>query len=194
MQNVCVFCGSATGSDPRFTEAATACGREIARRGLGLVYGGASVGLMGVVANAVLAAGGAVVGVIPHVLERRELTHPGLTETIVVESMHQRKATMAARSDGFIALPGSIGTLEETFEILTWTQLGLSAKPCGFLNVAGYYDQLLAFLDHVAASGFLKPAWRAAILDGNDPGALLDRFAGWQPPAASKWLTDVKQT
>lgn len=194
MRSVCVFCGSAAGNDPRFTEAAVACGREIARRGLGLVYGGASVGLMGVVAGAALAAGGSVVGVIPHVLERRELTHRGLTETIVVESMHQRKATMAARSDGFIALPGSIGTLEETFEILTWTQLGLSAKPCGFLNVAGYYDALLAFLDHVAASGFLKPAWRAAILDAADPAALLDTFTTWKPPAASKWLTDVKQT
>ena len=166
------------GADPAYRLAAQALGRTLAERGVGLVYGGASVGLMGVVADAALAAGGEVVGVMPEALVAREIAHPGLTALRVVQTMHERKAVMAAESDGFVALPGGIGTLEELFEVWTWGQLGLHAKPCGVLDVGGYYAPLLAFLDRGVAEGFVRPAQRAALLVDDEPGRMVDRLAG----------------
>ncbi len=157
-------------------------GQTLARRGLGLVYGGGSVGLMGAVADAALAAGGEVIGVIPEVLQIRELAHRSLTTLHVVGSMHERKALMAELSDGFVALPGGMGTLEELSEVLTWAQLGLHARPIGLLDVAGYYQPLADFFDRAVGAGFLRPAHRALLLVGHEPGALLDRFAAWRGP------------
>src|SRR5688500_12889688 len=154
MKAVCVFCGSSTGADPRYVEAAKAMGGEVARRGLTLVYGGARVGPMGALADAALAAGGDVIGVIPKPLMGKEVAHAGLTQLRIVNSMHDRKALMAELSDGFVALPGGMGTMEELFEVFTWGQLGLHAKPAGLLNTAGYYDPLIKFFDHAAKQGF----------------------------------------
>lgn len=162
-RNVCVYCGSRNGVSSVFTQAAADLGTAIAREGLGLVYGGASVGLMGVVADAALAAGGRVVGVIPRILMRKELAHTGVTELVVTETMHERKAQMAARSDAFVALAGSIGTLDELFEMWTWAQLGLHAKPCVLVNTAGYYDGLIEFLARAEGEGFLRPATKALL-------------------------------
>jgi uncharacterized protein (TIGR00730 family) len=183
MKRICVFCGSSPGHDPRYLEAARTMGRTLARRGLGLVYGGGSVGLMGAVADAALGAGGEVIGVIPQVLQIRELAHRALTTLHVVGSMHERKALMAELSDGFVALPGGMGTLEELSEVLTWAQLGLHARPIGLLDVAGYYQPLADFFDRAVVAGFLRPAHRALLLVGHEPGALLDRFAAWRGPA-----------
>jgi uncharacterized protein (TIGR00730 family) len=188
MRRVCVFCGSSPGRKPAYLEAARAMGRALARRGIGLVYGGGHVGLMGAVADAALAAGGEVVGVIPRGLQLRELAHEGLTTLHVVGSMHERKARMAELADGFVALPGGMGTLEELAEILTWAQLGLHARPCGLLDVAGYYDPLVAFLDRAVEEGFVRPDHRRLLVVAQDPDALLDAFAGWQPPPVEKWL------
>ena len=188
MRRVCVFCGSSHGASPVYTEAARDLGRRIAQRGMGLVYGGGKVGLMGEVADAALAAGGEVIGVIPYALQAREVGHKGLTELRVVDSMHERKALMADLSDGFLALPGGIGTLEEMFEVWTWGQLGLHSKPCALLDVAGYYSPLLAFLDHTVNEGFLREAHRAVLLVDADPEALLDRMAGFRPPRVEKWI------
>jgi uncharacterized protein (TIGR00730 family) len=182
MKRICVFCGSSPGHDPRYLEAARTMGQTLARRGLGLVYGGGSVGLMGAVADAALAAGGEVIGVIPQVLQIRELAHRSLTTLHVVGSMHERKALMAELSDGFVALPGGMGTLEELSEVLTWAQLGLHARPIGLLDVAGYYQPLADFFDRAVGAGFLRPAHRALLLVGHEPGALLDRFAAWRGP------------
>lgn len=186
MRRVCVFCGSSSGTRPAYAEAARATGRLIAQRGLGLVYGGGEVGLMGILANAALEAGGEVIGVIPEALMRMEVGHPDLTALHVVATMHERKAMMAELSDGFIALPGGIGTLEELFEIWTWGQLGIHPKPLGFLDVAGYYDALHAFLDHSVGEGFLKARHRAMTAVESDPAALLDRLAAYQPPDTVK--------
>jgi uncharacterized protein (TIGR00730 family) len=188
MRRVCVFCGSSPGRKPAYLEAARAMGRALARRGIGLVYGGGHVGLMGAVADAALAAGGEVVGVIPRGLQLRELAHEGLTTLHVVGSMHERKARMAELAEGFVALPGGMGTLEELAEILTWAQLGLHARPCGLLDVAGYYDPLVAFLDRAVAEGFVRPDHRRLLVVAQDPDALLDAFAGWQPPSVEKWI------
>ena len=188
MNSLCVFCGSNPGASPTYAEAAVRLGGILARRGIRIVYGAGRVGLMGVVADAALAAGGEVIGVIPEALATLELAHDGLTDLQVVGSMHERKARMSELSDGFLALPGGIGTLEEWFEVWTWSQLGFHPKPCGLLNVAGYYDHLLAFLDHVTAERFLNPAHRAMAIVGDDPGLLLDRLAAWQPPRARKWI------
>jgi uncharacterized protein (TIGR00730 family) len=190
MRRVCVFCGSSTGSNPVYLEAARAMGRTLAGRGIGLVYGGGSTGLMGVVADAALEAGGEVVGVIPRALQLRELAHGGLTTLHVVGSMHERKARMAELSDGFVALPGGMGTLEEVSEMLTWAQLGLHAKPVGLLDVAGYYAPLTSFFDRAAAEGFIRREHRGLVLVGTDPGTLLDRFAAWAPPAIDRWIDD----
>ena len=171
---LCIFCGSGTGLDPRFADVTRALGHELARRGIGVVYGGGNVGLMGVLADAVLEAGGAITGVIPHGLVARELAHQGATRMHIVSSMHERKALMASLSDGFVALPGGFGTLEEFCEAVTWTQLGVHAKPCGLLNVAGYYDALLALFDHAVAERFLRPENRALVLDGRDPEPLIE--------------------
>ncbi|MGE0641276.1 MAG: TIGR00730 family Rossman fold protein [Thermoanaerobaculia bacterium] len=187
MKNVCVFCGSHAGRGERYRIAAEAFGGVLARRGLGLVYGGGHVGLMGVVADAVLAAGGRVVGVIPRFLMEREVGHSGLTELHVVESMHERKATMAALADAFVALPGGVGTLEELFEAWTWILLGLHTKPVGLLAVGEYFDPLLAFLDRTVEEGFVAPAQRRLIRVSDDPAVLLARLASAESPPPAKW-------
>ena|SRR5579883_2211933 len=188
MRNVCVFCGSRLGGRPLFAEAARGFGAALARRGLGMVYGGGHVGLMGVVADAVLAGGRPVVGVIPRVLADKELAHLGLTELVVVESMHERKAVMADRSDAFVALPGGYGTGDELFEILTWGQLGLHRKPIGLLNAVGFFDPLLAWLDLMVREDFLKPKHRQLVRLAADADGLLDRLAEPPAPATEKWL------
>lgn len=174
MRRVCVFCGSSAGRRPAYAGAARALGVELVRRGAGLVYGGASVGLMGVLADAVLERGGEAIGVIPRALVERELAHPGLTALHVVETMHERKTLMSELADGFIALPGGMGTLDELAEAITWGQLGIHAKPCGLLDVHGYFGPLLAFADHAVAEGFLRPEHRAAVSVTTDPGELLE--------------------
>lgn len=174
---VAVYCGSSMGRRPEYRAAAEEVGAALAARGIELVYGGGNVGLMGVVADATLAAGGRVCGVIPDCLVRWEVAHTGLTEQHVVDTMHQRKQLMADRAAGFIALPGGIGTLEELFEVYTWVQIGLHARPLGLLNVAGYYDHLLAFLDHATAEGLFRPEHRARLLVDTEVHRLLDRMA-----------------
>ena len=188
MKSVCVYCGSNEGRLPVYAEAARSLGRALVERGLDLVYGGASVGIMGVLADTVLGLGGRVTGVMPESIVRKEVAHRGLTELHVTSSMHERKMMMAELSDAFVALPGGIGTLEEVFEAWTWAQLGLHAKPCGLLNVAGYYDGLIAFLDHTVAERFVKEANRSMLIVSDDPSDLLDRFAGYRPPAVEKWI------
>jgi uncharacterized protein (TIGR00730 family) len=189
MRRVCVYCGSSPGRDPAYREAAVALVRTLAARGLGVVYGGAHVGLMGVVADEALAAGAEVIGVIPQALVDREIAHTGLADLRIVGSMHERKAQMAELADAFVALPGGLGTLEELFEVATWSQLGLHVKPCGLLNVLGYYDGLAGMLDHAVAERFLRPENRAIITVEADPGAMVDALAAWTPPArVDKWL------
>jgi len=189
LRRVAVFCGSNHGNDPAFTEAAVALGTLLAERGIGLVYGGGDVGLMGEVADAVLAGGGEVVGVLPGLLWDKEVGHQGLTELLIVDTMHERKMAMADRADAFIALPGGVGTFEELFEAITWTQLGIHDKPVGLLDVAGFYRPLLTFLDDTVASGFLKPGHRSMIVDATDPAEILAALAAWEPVTTSKWLT-----
>jgi uncharacterized protein (TIGR00730 family) len=193
MRRVCVFCGSSHGVRPAYSDAARSLGQALVARGLGLVYGGGKVGLMGVVADAVLAAGGDVVGVIPHALMAREIGHAGLTTMHVVDSMHERKALMADVADAFIALPGGVGTFEELFEAITWTQLGLHAKPCGLLNVDGFYDDLLRFLDHAWVEGFIKPETRAIVKASADARELLDLLDGAVMPAVPRWITRAER-
>jgi hypothetical protein len=188
MKRICVFCGSSRGSRPAYAEAARQVGAELARRGIGLVYGGGRVGLMGILADAALAAGGEVIGVIPAALLAWEVAHANLTELQVVGSMHDRKARMAELSDAFVALPGGYGTLEEFCEVLTWSQLGLHRKACGLLNVERYYDPLLALLDHAVAERFVRPDHRALVLEATEPDLLLDRLASYEPPVLEKWI------
>ncbi len=188
MQRICVFCGSSSGTRPAYAEAARRLGAALARRGVGLVYGGASVGLMGAVADAALEAGGEVVGVIPGALEKKELAHAGLTRLEVVASMHERKARMAELADGFVALPGGMGTLEELAEIVTWAQLGLHRKPVGLLDARASWAPLVAFFDHAVAEGFLRPEHRAIVALEREPDALLDRLAAYVPPAEVRWI------
>jgi hypothetical protein len=183
-----VFTGSSSGGRSEYTDAARALGCALVARGSELVYGGAKVGLMGVLADAVLAAGGRAIGVIPEVLVTKEVAHEGLSELHVVGSMHERKALMADLSDAFVALPGGLGTLEELAEMLTWAQLGLHAKPCGLLDVCGYYDGLLAFLDHAVTERFVRREHRALLLAACEPEELLARLAMYRPPAVEKWL------
>ena len=173
---ICVFCGSRAGSNPAYLEASVAVGRLLAQRGIGIVYGGGRVGCMGAVADAALDAGGEVIGVIPHALVRREVAHPGLTELRVVDSMHERKAMMADLSDGFLTLPGGFGTLEELFEVVTWRQLGIYAKPIALLDVAGYYTSLIAFCNETVEADFVRPLDRASLLTGIDAQELIDRL------------------
>lgn len=172
----CVFTGSRHGARPEYSDAAKALGRELVARGYGLVYGGGNVGLMTVIADTVLELIGHVTGVIPNSLVSKEVAHRGLTDLRVVQSMHERKALMAELSDGFIAMPGGIGTMEEFFEVLSWAQLGLHEKPCGLLNTAGYYDSLIQFLDHAVSEDFIKPKHRALMIVESEPAKLLDRF------------------
>lgn len=185
---VCVFCGSSEGVRPQYREAALALGRAIAARGDELVYGGSKVGLMGAVADATLGAGGRAIGVLPRALRDKEIAHEGLTELHIVESMHQRKAMMADLSGAFVALPGGMGTFEEVFEIWTWAQLGYHRKPVGLLDIEGYYDPLLAFLDQSVQEGFVKPEHRRMAIVETDPVLLLDRFASYEPPTVAKWI------
>lgn len=189
IRRICVFCGSNAGSDPAYADAARNLGLLFAREGIGLVYGGGSVGLMGEVADSVLSAGGEVIGVIPHALWAREVGHRGLTDLRIVETMHERKAMMADLSDAFIALPGGLGTLEEIFEIWTWAQLGLHAKPLGFLDVNGFYSPLMQFLDRAVRERFLKEPHRAIALVDEDAEGLLRKFDAWRPPRVEKWIT-----
>jgi uncharacterized protein (TIGR00730 family) len=188
MERICVFCGSSPGSRPEYRAAAEELGAELVRRNIGLVYGGGNVGLMGVLADAVLKAGGEAAGVIPQNLMAREVGHNGLTKLHVVRSMHERKALMADLSDAFIALPGGFGTLEEFCEIVTWSQLGLHAKPCGILNVQGYYSPLLAMFDHAVQERFLKPENRALVLARDSVAELLQALDEWHPVRVEKWL------
>lgn len=186
MKRLCVYCGSSPGALPAYLEAARGLGSLMAERGLELVYGGGNVGMMGEVAQAVLDHGGHVIGVIPRDLVKREVAHTGLADLRIVDSMHERKALMADLADGFLALPGGIGTLEELLEVMTWAQLGLHAKPCGVLNVAGYFDRLLDFLDHVSDQRFLHPAHRGMLLSAERAEDLLWAFEAYRPPAVDK--------
>lgn len=193
MRRVCVFCGSSPGRRPEYREAARAMGALLAAEGVGLVFGGGRVGLMGVVADAVLAGGGEAVGVIPEALMRREVGHRGLGELHVVGSMHERKARMADLADAFVALPGGFGTFEEFCEVLTWSQLGIHPKPCGLLDVAGYYAPLVAMFDHAAAEGFVRPEHRALVLRETEPARLLERLRGFVPPAVEPWIAPAQR-
>ncbi len=188
MKSVCVFCGSSPGVNGDYLKTARELGQLLAMRGITTVYGGASVGIMGAVAGGALDAGGKVIGIIPEALVGREVAHHGLHELKVVGTMHQRKAMMRDLSDGFISLPGGIGTLEELFEVLSWAQLGIHQKPCGLLNAAGYYNRLLDFLDHTVSQGFVRPNQRELLLVEEDPEALLGRMEAYQPPVHDRWM------
>lgn len=188
MTRLAVYCGSSPGGDPAYADAARALGREMAARGIGLVFGGGHVGLMGTIADAVLAAGGEAIGVIPTALRDKELAHKGCTELHIVSTMHERKALMADLANGFIAMPGGFGTLEEIFEMLTWGQLGYHPKPCGFLNVGGYYDALFVFLDGCVEARFVTRVHRDMIIASSEPDTLLDEIRVFQPPDQAKWL------
>jgi uncharacterized protein (TIGR00730 family) len=193
MKRLCVFCGSSPGNNPEFMAAARRTGRLIANRGLGLVYGGGGRGMMGAVADGALEALGDTIGVIPRGLFAREGLHTGLGRLEVVETMHERKALMAELSDGFVTLPGGIGTMEELFEIWTWTQIGVHGKPAGILNLHGYYDGLLMFLDGMVANGYLRPEQREVVLVDDDPGRLIERVLNHRPRIHEKWM-DAQHT
>ncbi len=186
VKRVCIFCGSSPGSKPIYSEKARDTGRVLAENNIGLVYGGGKVGIMGAVAQAAMEAKGEVIGVIPRDLVKKEVAFTGITDLRVVNSMHERKALMAGLSDGFIALPGGLGTIEEFFEILTWAQLGIHKKPCGFLNVDGYYDKMIEFIDYAVKEQFIGPGGRSLILEDDDPAALLKKFQAYQPPTIDK--------
>jgi uncharacterized protein (TIGR00730 family) len=190
IRSVCVYCGSSSGRLDSYSDTARALATELVSREISLVYGGASIGIMGLLADTVLHLGGRVAGVIPESLVRKEIMHNNLTELHVTKSMHERKSMMADLSDGFIAMPGGIGTLEELFEILTWAQLGFHDKPCGLLNVERYFDALIAFLDHSVKERFIKPEHRSMLIVENCPGVLLDRFSGYSPPHVEKWVRE----
>jgi hypothetical protein len=191
IKRLCVFCGSSAGTDASYAAAAGQLGTAMVARNVGLVYGGGGIGLMGLVADAVLAAEGDVIGVIPRALKVRELAHPSVGDMRVFETMHERKALMAELSDAFIALPGGIGTMEEFFEVWTWGQLGVHRKPCGLLNVAGYFDPLLTLIDHMVETGFLRPAHRAMVVVQQSPERLLERLAQYTPPDTNRWLDEA---
>ena len=188
MKRICVFCGSSVGRQSVYRDAAAAMGSLLASRGLGLVYGGGNVGLMGVIADAVLAGGGEVIGVIPRALADREIAHSHVTDLRIVDSMHTRKAMMADLADAFIAMPGGVGTFEEFFEAVTWTQLGVHRKPCALLNTAGFYTPLAAFIDQAVTEGFIKPIHRSMIVVDDHPERLLDSLAKVELPDLPKWV------
>jgi uncharacterized protein (TIGR00730 family) len=188
MKSIAVFCGSNSGFRPEYRQAAQTLAGDLVERNIRLVFGGGNIGLMGIIADTVMKAGGQVIGIIPDSLDDREVGHRGITELKVVGSMHERKAMMAELSDGFIAMPGGIGTFEEFFEILTWAQLGFHEKPCGLLNVAGYYDGLLRLCDNAVTEGFLRPVHRRLILDESESAILLERMTNYKPEAVEKWL------
>ena len=188
IRRLAIFCGSNPGARSDYVEAARSLGRLLAQRGIGIVYGGSNVGLMAALADAMMDELGDIIGVIPRMLVEREVANTALTDLRIVESMHQRKALMAELADGFIALPGGVGTLEEFFEMWTWGQLGMHTKPCGLLNVAGYFDPLLEFLDHAVAERFVRDVHRAMVVVESDPAALLARFESYEPPRVVKWI------
>lgn len=188
MKRVCVFCGSSAGRRAEYEYAAVAMGEALVERGIELVYGGGNVGLMGVIADTVMRGGGKVVGVIPQALADREIANIGVTDLRVVDSMHTRKAMMAELSDAFIAMPGGVGTFEEFFEAVTWTQLGVHRKPCGLLNVEDFYTPLVNFIDHAVDEGFLKAVHRRAIVVSDDPDELLDALSDVELPDVPKWI------
>jgi uncharacterized protein (TIGR00730 family) len=188
MKRICIFCGSSTGTSPIYADSARAMGQALLRRGIGLVYGGGNVGLMGTVADVVMQGGGEVIGVIPEALVTRELAHGDITQLIIVHSMHERKAKMAELSDAFIAMPGGYGTFEEFCEIITWAQLGLHRKPCALLNVDRYYEPLLMLFDRAVAEGFLRPTNRRLVIEEADPDRLLQALANYTPPPTEKWI------
>ena len=196
MKRICVFCGSSPGKKPEFMSAAKILGYTLARKNIGLVYGGASVGTMGQIARAVLEKNGEVIGVIPKSLAEKEVALTELPDLRIVNSMHERKALMAELSDGFIALPGGLGTIEEFIEVLTWAQLGIHQKPCGVLNIDQYFDKLLFFLDHIVTLQFMEPEHRTMILVDNDPGMLLEKFKTYQPPMLdkTKWILQMSNS
>jgi uncharacterized protein (TIGR00730 family) len=194
LRRICVFCGSSPGAHPQYRQAARELAGVLVAEGIGLVYGGGSIGLMGEIADAALAEGGEVIGVIPHQLVGWEVAHPGLSDLRVVGSMHERKAIMSELSDAFIALPGGLGTLEELFEILTWLQLGLHLKPAGLINVAGYYTGLRAFLDHAVAEGFLRQEHRELLIVEDEPAALLSRMRAFRPPVIERWVDRIPRS
>jgi len=188
VNRVCVFCGSSSGLRRSYADAARALGNVLLLRRIGLVYGGGNVGLMGTIADAVVRGGGEVIGVIPEALVERELAHGEVSQMIVVRSMHERKAKMAELSDAFIAMPGGFGTFEEFCEIITWAQLGMHRKPCGILNVDGYYDPLLTLFDRSVSEGFVHPSNRRLVLEETDPDRLLSMLANYTPPPTEKWI------
>ncbi len=188
MKRICVFCGSNLGKRPSYRQAAQKLGRVLVARRVGLVYGGGNIGLMGVLADTVLAGGGEVQGVIPHALVAREVAHKDLSKLHIVDSMHERKQLMADLADAFVALPGGYGTFEEFCEAVTWSQLGIHKKPCGLLNVEGYFDALIAQFDQAVGEGFLHPENRALVLEARKPEALLDALSAWKPPAKEAWI------
>ena len=192
IRRVAVFCGSNTGARPEYVAAAKLLGKTLASRGIGLVYGGSNVGLMAAIADEMLDELGDVIGVIPKMLVEREVANTSLSDLRIVNSMHDRKALMAELADGFIALPGGIGTLEEFFETWTWAQLGMHEKPCGLLNAAGYFDSLLAFLDRTVEEKFVRPVHREMVIVDNDPASLLDRFAAYEAPRVVSWVNAGK--
>lgn len=189
--SVCVYCASSIGADPRYAEAAREVGTALARRGIRLVYGGGRVGLMGIVADAAMVAGGHVTGIIPAFLQAREVHHTGVSDLVVVESMHQRKAEMASRADAFIALPGGFGTFEELFEVITWTQLDLQRKPVGLLNVAGFYDALLAFVDQATRARLVREEHRAILSSADAIDTLIAQLEAWAPSPTPKWRGEL---
>lgn len=193
MKKIAVFCGSSFGAKDVYKEGAIALGKELAARGLSLVYGGSSVGLMGAVADAVLEEGGQVVGVLPVFLQDREIAHSNLSELIIVDTMHERKAKMAEIADGFIVLPGGAGTMDEFFEIFTWGQLGLHRKPCGLLNLGGYYDLLIGLFNHMTDEQFIQEKFRSMVLSDMTPEGLLDQFRTYEPPTVKTFLKSEKQ-
>jgi len=189
MKRITVFCGSSFGTEKQFEEQAYLLGKTLAERNIGLIYGGANVGLMGAVANGTMEQGGEVIGVLPHFLQNKEIAHTGLTELVLVETMHERKTKMNELSDGVIALPGGFGTLEEFFEMLTWAQLGLHQKPIAILNIDGFYDELLALVATMVKKGFLKAANRDMLITSDNINDLLDKMANYQAPAVGKWIS-----
>jgi uncharacterized protein (TIGR00730 family) len=192
IRNICVYCGSSPGRNPDYLAGARLLAKELVQRNIGLVYGGANVGVMGVLANSVLELGGKAIGVIPEALVSKEIAHRGLTKLHVTKSMHERKSLMAELADGFVALPGGIGTMEEIFEMWTWAQLGFHQKPCGLLNLSRFFNKLGEFLDHVVNEQFVKAPHREMLIIESEPAKILDRFQNYQPPVVGKWITQTE--
>ncbi len=189
MNRLCTYCGASSGRKPEYLAAANTLGKTLADRGIGLVYGGGNIGMMGAIADAAVRNGGEAIGIIPHDLLKKETPYEGLSDLVLVDSMHERKAMMAKFSDGFAALPGGLGTLEELFEVWTWAQLGFHRKPCALLNVEGYFDPLITFLDGMVSEGFVKKQHRSMLIVEEDVDNLIDKLEAYVPPEVPKWLS-----